>query len=201
MKLKKGELFKTNSPLPQPPPPPPPTLGSAATAGGTSTINSQIGSPFGKMMSFGKMKELGKIQSMGHALKGELFKGETFTHEEMDMHFDRSGGRDQHFTEGMNDAIGKDPKQGYSKKGLPHGEYVKKKVPLSLVPRAHEEAPIEDMAQEYAEQKTKAPPIILRPHPHQPGMYQVMDGQHRARAAHLRGDSHIEAFVHQPKGK
>lgn len=31
-----------------PPPPPPPTLGNTATAGGTATINSQIGFPFGK---------------------------------------------------------------------------------------------------------------------------------------------------------
>lgn len=39
-----GKLHKEEAP----PPPPPPTLGQTATSGGTSTINTAIGSPFGK---------------------------------------------------------------------------------------------------------------------------------------------------------
>lgn len=43
-----------------PPPPPPPTLGQTATQGGTSTINSAIGNPFGKNEK--KMKLLARAE-------------------------------------------------------------------------------------------------------------------------------------------
>lgn len=41
--MSKGDIAKDDAP-----PPPPPTLGDTATSGGTNTINSAIGSPFGK---------------------------------------------------------------------------------------------------------------------------------------------------------
>jgi hypothetical protein len=64
-KVKKGDLFKDAM---NPPPPPPQVggltpggMGNLATAGGTKTIASQIGNPFGK------------TQSAGHGV-GTLFK-------------------------------------------------------------------------------------------------------------------------------
>ena len=45
---------------------------------------------------------------------------------------------------------------------------------------------------------TQAPPIILKPHSTHQDAFQTLDGVHRARAAHLRGETHIQAYVHQP---
>lgn len=54
----------------------------------------------------------------------------------------------------------------------------------------------EEIAHEYAEEAGhKFPAIILKPHPNGQGLYQTLDGAHRTRAAHIRGDSHIEAYV------
>lgn len=46
---------------------------------------------------------------------------------------------------------------------------------------------------EYAYLRSKAPAIVV--HPNSDGTYSVIDGRHRSRAAYLRGERRILAFV------
>lgn len=51
----------------------------------------------------------------------------------------------------------------------------------------------ESVANQYSRMDTSAPPLVLANH--DSGDYYTLDGAHRLRAAHLRGDTHVDAFV------
>lgn len=124
-------------------------------------------------------------------------------HEEADQLFNEIGGG-QVANYGMSAGSAK---PGFTKLGLPHGSYKLQKIPLKQINVGTHEHPHENIdplgdtgneeaAKEYSQLKTQAPPIMLRP---DKGGFKTLDGVHRSRAAALRGEKDILAYVHQPK--
>lgn len=134
--------------------------------------------------------------------KSEKHNKTKFTHNEVEAHYNKHGEWQVY-----NGGYGQ---PGHTKSGLPHGEYELRNIEVKRINPDSHESPLnnidplgdtgnEEQAKKYSKLKTKAPAIIVKPHPDKPGHYETMDGVHRARAAHLRGDSHIQAFVHLGK--
>ena len=120
------------------------------------------------------------------------------THDEAERHF-QSIGSGQTYSKGYG-------KPGHTHSGLPHGTYTRMQVPLNAINQDTHENPMgnidpvgdarnEEAAHGYAKLQSLAPAILLQPHPAKLGQFKTLDGVHRARAAHLRGETHIDAYV------
>lgn len=68
------------------------------------------------------------------------------------------------------------------------GDYVLVQVPVASIPESEWETN-EELAQRFASTKTPFPPVVLDT------QLSFIDGGHRHRAAQIRGDSTIRAFV------
>lgn len=154
-------------------------------------------------------------EKMGHTF-GKSEKNKEFTHDEIERHFENVG-EFQFYNKGYetfyddNTKTKKSrPKPEHTKLGLPFGNYKLLTIPINkLNSDSEKENPtkklygkfsneFENRAQHYSKLKTKAPAIIVKPHDNIKDNYEIIDGIHRARAAYLRGDSHIDAYVYVP---
>jgi hypothetical protein len=72
---------------------------------------------------------------------------------------------------------------------IPAGDYKLVRVPLTRIKKSRYCTPDEDLAESYSEIKGEFPPIVLD------DSYTLIDGQHRALAAEMRGDKDIRAYV------
>jgi GNAT superfamily N-acetyltransferase len=149
--------------------------------------------------------KLKKGMSFNDLQKAE--KKKVLSHDQVQAHFDKYG-PGQTSTAGMERGIGGRAKPGHTHGGLPHGEYELQRIRPSDIyrgsdgtqhSRARFEEDDEKWAKQFADRKSPFPAIIVKPHPERPGKYQVLDGATRSRAAHIRGDSEISAYVHKPE--